>query len=359
MSPTAIPARAEAGAEARGDSCKARVPDGLGLRLLAVFSKGADPCQGRVALDALREGVGASCVVFLRGQDCGWRVECESAAPGFAAMAPPAEAMSRLGAVVMTLGSPRGETWATVGDESGRLVARLDGAHEDAQAFETAGALVAQFLARCYSAEESPDGADALLCAVSSLVHDSLDIVTGLAMCAGICSQRRRSQLSTARHEELILDRTAASLEALCREYSRLDRAVSARLSRSCAGELVVSYVALLSALGIEVERTALDDGFVLSAHARGVALRALVHLALAMLEVGAREARVRTRTTGASRITVSFVCEKRALRHLGRAVAGAIGLVDAKGGRAEVRRRGRCVAVSFAFANAPCGAGN
>jgi len=355
MSPTAIPAKVEPAAKVRCDCNEARLPEGPNPRLLAIMAKGPKACHGHAAVEALRAGAGASCVTFYRGQGHGWRVECEAAAPGFAAMAPPEEIMGRHGAMVSGAVSQQGVTWVAAGSAEGLLVAAFEGAREDARtAFEASGAPVAEFLARCYSSDEAPDGADALLGAISSIIHDSLDIVTGFAMCAGVYSQQRQSGLPATPQEEAILQRTAAALEALCREYARLDRAVSMRLLRQRAAGLIASYAELLRTLGIEVETTSVDKGFSLSAHARGVALRALVHLALAMLEAGAREAKVRARTTVASRIAVSFVCGAHSARHLARAVAGAVELVDAKGGKAEVRRRGRCAMVSLTFANAP-----
>jgi hypothetical protein len=325
--------------------------ESVGLGLLEILAEGPCPRAAQSLMKALTDGMGARYAAFFAADGDGWRMMFERGCRGGALLVPP-ELMARRRDDRVRVAAEQGRLWVGVNRGGACITALFDPKlHEEARAFARVGPAAAEFLTRSAAFGAESGGAQALLAAVSSIVHDTLNTMTGLSLCLTAYTEKRVSRRE-AKAEEALLDRGLATLELLCREYAGIDRASRARSGIADAQAMVRSYRDLLAESGISVRRIAAARGFSLSAARQGVALRALVHATAGMLQVGGSDVRLWGRTSrGVTSIGVAFKCRAAEAALCNEAIGEAAALVESRGGDVRLSARRTMVRMVMRFA--------
>ncbi len=324
-------------------------------RFLEILAGGADRGAAPALLDAMIVGLGARYVAFFQKERSGWRPVFERRAAAGAAAEVPA-ALTRGAADGVRAVRDAQTLWVAFSRGEAVLVGALAAADEEgARRFLRLSPGAATFLARCRAGRDENTGSLAILAALSSLVHDTLNLMTGLSLCLAAYVQNRLAGRQATPEEEALLDRSLASLEALCKEYASMDRASRVQAGTADIQATVRAYRDLFAKFDVEPERVEVRPGFALTADRQGLVLRALVHVSLAILQLGGSRVRlVAGRRSGASEVCVVFACRAGVGAEANAALLQAAELIENRGGRGGARARGRAVRVQLAF---PCGA--
>ena len=353
--------RAKTAAREYRSGCPGRLPGtqaearaaSVSLKLLGIFAQGASPSAARSIMQALTEGLGAQYAAFFAAEGDDWRLTFERGRKGGCAMLVPPEIMAPERLDRVRVAAEGAGTWVSVKRRGACVAALFDGSsQESARAFARVAPAAAEFLARSAAQGARNGGTQALLAAVSSLVHDTLNTMTGLSLCLAAYAQNRLAGREATVAEEALLDRALASLELLCREYAGMDRASRAHVGIANAQAMMWSFRDLLGELGIDVRRVAAGQRFSLPPGRQGLALRALVHVAAGMLQTGAFGACVCARTSGGvSSLSVSFRCRSTEAALSNGAIKEAVELVESRGGEAYLAARRGTVRLLMRFA--------
>jgi len=328
--------------------------DALRRRLFALLGDRPAPGRCMFVLDAFRDVLGAEYVACLQREGDGARVLYETCGPSGRRLYPPVDFLTSWDAAGVRTAMRESTLWTAVAPGADvAFVAAFQNAEVDrVGAFAECASPAAAFLARCVQATPVAESATVLMNAVSSLVHDTRNLVTGLTLYLGAYRENRRLARQVVADELAILDKQVLSLAVLCREYTRIDVAARLDAATARADVSVSAFAGLLAKFGIEVDSVEIDPSFRLPAAAHGVMSRALVHISLGLLELRARRVRITAAAAGAQSLDIAFASRLPSKAQVAnQSMAQACDLVNSRGGRADLQtRRGRTrVTVEFA----------
>lgn len=324
-------------------------------RLLAVMSEGPCPERAKDVLGALVRELHAEYAALVRTAHAGTRIIFETRRDASALPEMPVAMLDAPSSAVHAEES-QGLLWVRAPAKSPlAIVAAFKGMdRESLDAFAECATAAARFALRCISPAPRSDHEAVILSAVYHLVHDMRNLVTGLSLGLGALRSRRGAGRPAGADDAAVVERLVAPLAALSREYGRFETAASFYVAGSLTESVLGAYPGLLKTLGVHVESAAVHGQSSLAALDQGLLSRALVHTALALVEVRAGRVRLEGQAAdGWQRVNVSFVSPMpfQAVAANGP-LTDACDLINAKGGCASVEERSGRIEVAISVAD-------
>lgn len=301
---------------AYGNRCCASDPCVRDVAVVVANAVAEEPSVGAAAslLREVRAASGADYAIFFAALGTGIEVLCEDGADGGRRI-PPRLAVVGGAQGGLSCVESCGETWVRFESTSCCSLALLAGRSvESATAVLSAlGRPLAAFLGRCL-AETAVDSGAVFVAALESLVHDTRNWVTGLAL--SLSAARGRAPGGADPHSDAAIGAQAEAIADICREYSRMAAANAGGGFGPCARDTVKAFEQVLERLGVGVSQLDMDEQFSLDPMSNGLLARALVGMASELANMRATGVSIRCLTYGkTSRLEIKFSAGRKWMR--------------------------------------------
>jgi hypothetical protein len=142
----------------------------------------------------------------------------------------------------------------------------------------------------------------------------------------------------------------------MCREYARVETAMRPESADFTSDAAVNGFAVLLGEFGVQVDSIDVGKEFSLPPAMRGTLSRALLHVALALLELRATGVRIRaSRAGGWEDLCVSYRSRVPAAAHAANeSLREAMDLLSTKGAKATVEAARGGAEITMQFAQPP-----